>query len=509
MDTQISIIPYPTKINRLDGSLKCRPVLVLSEPFFSASIETVYALLAQTNLGKSKARANQQEEAALPLYVQKDESLANKEAYTLTITKNTITVTAAAAHGAFYAIETLRQLALTQDEIPCVSIKDEPAYCWRGFMLDTCRSFFPVSFIEKLIDVAAFHKLNTFHWHLTDDQGWRLPVPEYPELTKTGAWRTDRRLTGCTEKVCGGESQTGFYSDEEIAEVVAFAAKRFVTVVPEIEIPGHASALLASYPNLGCTGGPYHVEDRWGIFPDIVCAGNDDLFTLYGKVFDTICRLFPSPWVHIGGDECIYDNWKRCPKCQARMKQEHIKKEAGLQAWITSRVATMLQERGKTAIGWDEVLNGVELFKLPPSLIVQSWRGVEGGQKASSLKHQVIMSPQNEGCYFDHKPYDSPLEPGRLGTNTVKSVYDYSPFLLDADEGQNAYVLGGECVLWTEEIPYAKTAEYLLFPRICAMAESLWLPREKKDFTRFTNMLPAHEVRLDKLDIQYYKGPLF
>jgi len=387
-----------------------------------------------------------------------------------------------------------------------VSICDEPAFSWRGFMIDTCRSFYPVSFLEKMVDAASFHKLNRFHWHLTDDQGWRLPVPEYPLLTEIGGWRVDHRLAGFDGKVCGGESGCGYYTDDEIRHLVWFGEQRGVTVVPEVELPGHASALLAAYPGMGCTGGPYRVEDRWGIFPDAICPGNDEVFSLFGAVFDTLCRLFPGNWVHIGGDECLYDRWRACSRCRERMKQEGLKNEAELQAWTTVRMAHMLEQRGKTPIGWDEVLEGTDRFDLPADMIVQSWRGTAGGRKAAARHHPVIMSPQNEGCYLDHKNYDDPSEPGRLGTNTVKKSYEYSP--IPPDESGAPFILGGECELWTEAVPWPKLAEYLLFPRMCAFAEAVWLSVQYKDFTRFREQLPAHKERLEAMDILCYQGKL-
>lgn len=504
MSEQI-ILPYPKKLKLHTESLSCGPVQLVCDDFFNNHRETVLGLLAQTSLRSTTGGSGH----SVPVYVRQDASCGGPESYRLAVHPAEIVIEAFGAAGAFYAFETLRQLTMLQEKtIPCMEIEDAPAMMWRGFLLDTCRTFFPVSFIKKMIDAAALHKMNRFHWHLTDDQGWRLPVPGYPLLTETGAWRTDLHIYGTPARVCGGESETGFYSEDEIRDVVKYAADRFVTVVPEVEIPGHASAMLAAYPELGCTGGPYHVEDRWGIFPDIACAGNDDVFALYGAVFDQLKRLFPAEWVHIGGDECMYDRWKSCPKCQARMKKEGLSDEPALQAWVTSRVSAMLAERGKITIGWDEVLDGAETCGLSPSFIVQSWRGAEGGEKGARMKHQVIMSPQHDGCYFDHKNFDSPLEPGRLGVNTVKAAYTCALVPRDAPSDMASYVIGGECTLWTEAVTSAKFAEYMMFPRLCAFSEALWDEDDKKDFARFSRAAEVQKRRLAAIDILCYQGVL-
>lgn len=425
------------------------------------------------------------------------------EAYILDVSEKSIRVHSVSAAGFFYAETTLRQLFMTYGaSIPCLYIEDIPEYEWRGFMLDVCRTFYPVEFVLKMIDAAAFHKLNRFHWHLTDDQGWRFCVPEYPKLTEVGAFRRNLRLPD-SEAPKGG-----YYTDDDIKRVVEYAKERHVTVVPEVETPGHASAILAAYPELGCTGGPYAVEDRFGIFEDVLCAGNDAVFTVFEKVFDTVCRLFPGPYVHIGGDECPRTRWKKCPKCQLRMKQEGLSDENLLQSYMTSKFAKMLEDRERIPVGWDEVLDGSQTFGLPLSLIVQSWRGKKGGEAATALGHKTIMSPNTAGCYLDYKHLNSPMEPGNLGVITVKDSYSFSPVSFEMSEGARKNVLGGQGNLWTELIYAAKIAEYMAFPRLCALSESFWLPSPEKDFNSFSSRLEIHKKRLDDMDIQYYKGPL-
>ncbi len=425
------------------------------------------------------------------------------EAYILEVSEDGIRVRAVAEAGFFYADITLKQLFMTfGGSIPCLYIEDIPAYEWRGLMLDVCRTFYPVKFVLKMIDAAAFHKLNRFHWHLTDDQGWRFNVPEYPRLAEIGSLRKSLRLPDHEAP------KGGYYTDDEIRQVVEYAAARHITVVPEVETPGHASAVLAAYPELGCTGGPYHVEDRLGIFDDVLCAGNNAVFTVFEKVFDTVCRLFPGQYVHIGGDECPRTRWKECPKCQVRMKEEGLSDENMLQGFMTAKFAKMLEERGKTPVGWDEVLEGTEKFGLPESLIVQSWRGMSGGEAASALGHKVIISPNTDGCYLDYKNLDDPLEPGNLGIITVKDSYSFSPVSSEMSESARKNVLGGQGNLWTELIYAAKIAEYMIFPRLCALSESFWLPQNEKNFNSFAARLPVHKKRLDDMDIQYYRGPL-
>jgi hexosaminidase len=512
----IPVVPYPKKVEVYKGRLVCPRVKIIYDPFFAE--ETALAAVQLTDAGLCCVSAP---ENAVWISVEQTAPVGKMEAYALEITGSGIVIRAADPAGVFYAFQTLRQLVMTYSHtLPLISVSDEPDCAWRGFMLDTSRTFFPAAFLEKMIDAAAFHKMNRFHWHLTDDQGWRLPVPEYPLLTQTGAWRTDHRLPVGMQKDCGGESDLGYYTDEEIQHLVRYASERHVTVVPEVELPGHVSALLASYPEMGCTGGysgtgggGYCVEDRWGIFPDVICAGNDAVFRLYGAVFDTLCRLFSGKWVHIGGDECLKDRWKACPKCQTRMKKEGLTTEDELQAWVTVRMAEMLESRGKIPIGWDEVLDGTEHLKLPDSLVVQSWRSTGDNRKVFQSGHQKILSPRLGGCYFDYKNCDSPMEPGRLGVTTVKSSYDFSPHsttggAVPAGGCSVTSVIGGECALWTEAVTSAKLAEYMLFPRLCAFSEALWLDDSRKDFSRFSRILPAHKKRLNKMDILFYQGKL-
>jgi hexosaminidase len=427
-----------------------------------------------------------------------------EEAYRLQIRPEGINLNGASERGIYHGLQTLRQWVLSayRDHglsLPCVDIEDYPRFPWRGFMLDTSRYFYTVPFIKKLIDALSMHHINVFHWHLTDDQGWRLPVDAYPLLTEIGSKRQEHRFNG---RYTGG-----FYTEGDIREIVAYAASRQVEVVPEVDLPGHASAILAAYPGLGCTGGPYRVEDRFGIFEDVLCAGNDDIFELGSAIFDTLVRLFPSPYVHIGGDEVRFNRWEACPKCQSRVQEIGLRSPRELQSWITMRLVRMLTDRGKIAIGWDEVLEDTEQFRLPKELVVMSWRGTEGGIRASNQGHRVIMSPNTEGCYLDHRHTEDPEEPGQLGTSSVYDAYSLNPVQGISSE-KAAAIMGGQGNLWSELIYAGKFAEYMIFPRICALAEALWTPLALKDFEDFSRRLQVHQKRLDMLGLVQYRGSL-
>ena len=435
-----------------------------------------------------------------------------KESYTLSVNKEGIQINASTTEGAFYAAISAAQLIKGSDgELTELTIKDQPNHIWRGFLLDTSRSFYSTTFIKKMLDACALHKFNIFHWHLTDDQGWRFEVPGYPKLTEKGSVRADLTMPPSEEGFYDeGKSIRRWYTDEEIKEIIAYAQERCIEIIPEVEFPGHSSALLASYPEYGCTGGPYKVENRWGIFPDVLCLGNDEIFTIYEAALKKIAQLFPSKYIHIGGDECPHERWDACPKCQARMKKEGLDSAAQLQAWGTTKIAAMVAGLGKTPIGWDEVLDNNKHNALPENVIVQSWRGTEGGIKAASMNHKVIMSPC-DFYYLNFKNKASFEEPGRLGVTTTKKTYSFSPagkaLKLNNPE-QRKLILGGECALWTEKLPFSRNAEYLIFPRFCAAAESLWLPEDKKDFEDFKHRLEHHKKLLHQLDYLYYEGIL-
>lgn len=441
-----------------------------------------------------------------------DKTGENKESYRLSVNEEGIRIEAASANGAFYGCISAAQLiSASQGELEEVTIEDKPKHIWRGFLLDTCRSFYSTTFIKKMLDACALHKLNIFHWHLTDDQGWRFEVPGFPKLTEIGSVREDLTMPPSEEGFYDeGKSIRRWYTDEEIKDIVSYAQERCIEIIPEVEFPGHSSALLAAYPEYGCTGGPYKVENRWGIFPDVLCLGNDGIFIIYEAALKKFTQLFPGQYIHIGGDECPHERWEVCPKCQERMKKEGLDSAAQLQAWGTTKIASMVAGLGKIPIGWDEVLDNNKGNALPANVIVQSWRGTEGGIKAASMNHKVIMSPCDR-FYLNLKNKDSFEEPGRLGVTTTKKTYTFSPAgkeLKLKKQEQKELILGGECALWSEKLPFSRNAEYLIFPRFCAAAESLWLPEERKDFEDFKARLEYHKKLLHDLDYLYYEGRL-
>jgi len=418
----------------------------------------------------------------------------SSEGYTLKVTKDQIVARAVTSKGMLNAVQTLRQMALANDNIiPCCVIEDEPQYRWRGFMLDCSRHFFNVQEIKKLLDSASLHHLNVFHWHLCDDQGWRFPVEGYPLLEEIASKRKDRDYTD-------GRIYGGFYSKEDLLEVQRYAHERKMIVVPEIETPGHSSALLAAYPNLGCSGGPYEVKAQWGIFEDVLCPGNDDSLVFLKAAITTLASIFTDDYIHIGGDECPHTRWEQCPKCQKRMQEENIANTAGLQGWFTSKVADMVKLAGKCCIGWDEVL---EAPFLPDNLIVMSWRGAKGGFEASSKGKEVIMCPNTEGLYLDYQHTDDPQEPGDLGVATIKETASFSPIKKEMDAQQKKLILGAQGNLWTEKICFGRQAEYMLYPRLAVIAERLWQPQS---YESVQARLEWEYKKLEKLDINCYRG---
>jgi hexosaminidase len=433
------------------------------------------------------------------------ENQSREGAYRISLSPGGIGLYAAGGKGMYHGLQSLRQILLSsyrhgRFSIPAAEIADYPRFPWRGFMLDTSRHFYSLRFIKKIIDLLSLHHLSVFHWHLTDDQGWRLPVPEYPLLTELGSRRENARVPG--------RFSGGFYREEEIRDLVAYAAERHIEVVPEVDLPGHASAILAAYPNLGCSGGPYRVEDRFGIFEDVLCAGNDGIFDLAAAVFDTLVRLFPSPYVHIGGDEVLFNRWEACPKCRARLAETGLTKPRELQSWITAKLVDMLSRRGRTAIGWDEVLEDSEQYPLPPETVVMSWRGAGGGRTACARGHRVVMSPNTQGCYLDYRHNPDPEEPGQRVVSSVFQGYNLEPLPPELSGGGEGLILGGQGNLWSELIEADRIAEYMIFPRICALAEALWSPRETRDFADFARRLRTHQKRLHRLGLIQYRGPL-
>jgi hexosaminidase len=437
------------------------------------------------------------------------------EGYTLDVSSKRILITGDDISGLFYGIQSLRQLlpveledakkakALSSVKIPAVYIRDYPLFSYRGMHLDVARHFFDVDFVKRYIDLMAMHKFNTFHWHLTEDQGWRIEIKKYPRLTEIGAWRKETLIGHGARPPFeyDGIPYGGFYTQDQIKEVVAYAAARHVTVIPEIELPGHAIAALAAYPELGCTGGPYEVVTRWGIFEDAFCAGNEVTFEFFENVLSEVVELFPSQYIHIGGDECLKNRWKECPKCQERKATEGLADEHELQSYFIHRIEEFLLTKNRNIIGWDEILEG----GLAPNATVMSWRGLQGGIEAARMGHDVIMTPVNY-CYFDYYQADPETQPLAIGGYlTLKQVYSFNPIPAELNETEAKHVLGGQANVWTEYIKTPEHAEYMVFPRAVALSEILWSPRSKQDFDDFSSRLDVHKKRLDVLNVNYFK----
>ena len=435
----------------------------------------------------------------------------NNESYKLTIDSSGIIITARTNAGVFYALQTLRQImrmdampdaknTIRKWEVPALQMTDFPVFPYRGLHLDVCRHFMPIDFVKKYIDLLAYYKMNTFHWHLTDDQGWRIEIKQYPKLQEIAAWR-DETLVGHykeTPDQYDGTRHGGYYTQEEIKEVVAFAAHRGVTIIPEIEMPGHALAALSAYPELACTPGPFKAATTWGVFDDVFCP-TETTFTFLENVLDEVMALFPSHYIHIGGDECPKKSWKESAFCQQLMKEKGLTDENQLQSYFTQRIEKYLNSKGRSIIGWDEILEG----GLAPNATVMSWRGVAGGIEAAKAGHDVIMTPGTH-CYLDHYQADPALEPLAIGgLTTLEKVYSFNPVPEKLTTEEAKHILGAQGNLWTEYIDSPEKAEYMAFPRAIALAEVLWTPASKRSWNEFAQRLDSHLDRLDGMHVHY------
>jgi hexosaminidase len=458
------------------------------------------------------------------IFLNLDRSLAEKigkEGYNLSVNKSKIEISAAEPAGLFYGVQTLYQLLppgiygnpdnLADDhldlKIPCIEVTDMPAFPWRGMHLDVSRHFFPKEFIKEYIDLIALHKMNVFHWHLTDDNGWRIQIDSYPLLTEVAAWRADRNGIPWTE--CQpqqpGEPATygGFYTKADIREIVEYARQRFVTIIPEIEMPGHSSEIYSAYPEFSCTGRRVTVQTG-SYWPnsDIFCAGKEGTFTFLEDVLDEVIELFPSEYIHIGGDEADKTAWKACPDCQARIRNENLASVDELQSYFVKRIEKYLNAKGKKLIGWDEILQG----GVAPGATIMSWQGFEGGIEAARQGHQVVMCP-GPYCYFDYYQADPEFQPTAAGgLITLKKVYSFSPVPSELSSDEGKLILGGQGNLWTELVSTPSHAEYMVLPRMTALAEVLWSPATSRDWDDFRARLQTQFARFKKMNVNYCPG---
>jgi len=503
----ISIVPRPSEMVAGEGHFQLTPktTVVVDETTRSAGEYLARALEPATGhrlTVRRGGRAGRQTNVISLLKSAGGASLG-AEGYRLTVTTSGIRAEAATAAGAFYACQTIRQLlpadafsgkriADTEWAMPCVRITDRPRFKWRGCVLDSARHIQPKEFIKRFIDLLALHKMNVLHWHLTDDQGWRIEIRRYPKLTEVGAWREE-----------SGGRYGGFYTQDDIREIVAYAQRRHVTIVPEIEMPGHCQAALASHPELSCTGGPFRVSTRLGVHADLYCAGKEETFEFLENVLSEVLELFASRVIHIGGDEARKDRWKECPRCQARIRAERLSNEAGLQSYFIKRIGKFLASKGRQLAGWDEIMQA----GLPPKAMVMSWHGTGPGAAAARGGHDAVMLPTSH-CYFDYYQSLLPGQPKANGRHIpLGKVYAFEPIPPGLTAEQARHVLGAYGCLWSEYMPTCRSVEYMAFPRTCALAEVLWSPKARRDLADFRARLARHLRRLDRLDVAYFAPP--
>ncbi len=490
------VIPLPQEINpNNQTSFTLTASAAISYPKGNTRLENVANLLAgyiESSTGnKLKVGAG---ESASGINLVIDKAIANKEGYVLTISSEGIRIAGATEAGVFYGVQTLRKSIPASKgkknvEFAGVTITDAPRFGYRGMMLDVSRHFMPADSVKCYIDMLALHNVNRLHFHLTDDQGWRIEIKKYPKLTEIGSKRKET-VIGRNSGVYDGKPYSGYYTQDELRDLVNYAQDRFITIVPEIDLPGHQQAALSSYPELGCTGGPYEVWTQWGVSDNVICAGNDQAMQFLEDVLAEVIEIFPSEYIHIGGDECPKTVWEKCPKCQARINAQGIKAdqhhsaEAYLQSYVISRMEKFVESKGRHIIGWDEILEG----GLAPNATVMSWRGMEGGIQAAQQHHDVIMTPSSH-VYFDHyQSTDTDLEPLAIGGfSSLERVYSFEPVPDILKEEEKKYIIGAQANLWREYIPTYSHALYMTLPRLAALSEVQWTSKEKKDYQSFLN----------------------
>ena len=530
-ETDYAIIPQPVSLQSQTGKfLVNNETVVMSSDALSPEANNLAELLKIVS-GKSVSFNEGGNAGSNTIQLKIDETIKNGEGYRLSVTYDKVTVSGSSPQGVFYGIQTLRQLLPSSQDIagsditiPAVEIEDFPRYSYRGMHLDVARHFFPVDFIKKYINLIALHKMNTFHWHLTEDQGWRIEINKYPELTKVGAWRNGTIIGHYTEAYRNDQTRYGgFYTQEEIKEIVAYAAERHIAVIPEIELPGHSGAAIASYPYLSCfpeeptivrndlmsekskelqkAGTVKVVQETWGVMDDVYCAGKEETFEFLEGVLEEVVELFPSAYIHIGGDECPKGNWERCPHCKRRKKEEGLADAHELQSYFIQRMEKFLNSKGKNIIGWDEILEG----GLAPNATVMSWRGINGGIEAAKQHHNVIMTPTSSN-YFDYyqsKSEDEPLAIG--GFLPVEQVYAYEPTPEELSAEEAKYILGTQGNVWTEYMKTSDYVEYMALPRLTALSEVAWSQKEAKDWNGFKRRLIEISKLYDDLGYNYAK----
>jgi hexosaminidase len=513
--SSIAIIPMPVSVTPGGGRFILTTRMVIGTDQASVAIGHQLARYLEPATGLT-FRVQPAAAPAGSIHVRRDPTLKRlgPEGYRLEISQARVVARAPELAGLFYAVQTMRQLlppeifreAPVQGvewSMPAVTIEDRPRFGWRGAHLDVGRYFMPKEFVKKYIDLLALHKLNTFHWHLTEDQGWRLEIKQYPKLTEVGSCRKEtivgRYTRDASQWKFDGMPHCGFYTQDDAREIVAYAKERFITVVPEIEMPGHAVAAIAAYPELGVTGEPMEVAGRWGIFSDILNA-EPSTIAFMQNVLTEVMAIFPTRYIHIGGDEADKAKWKASPRIQARIKELGLKDEHELQSWFIRQMDTFLTSKGRRLVGWDEILEG----GLAENAVVMSWRGVEGGIQAARAKHDVVMAPTTHTYLDYYQSKDRAREPLAIGGFLpLETVYSYEPIPAQLEAEFATHVLGAQAQLWTEYMPTPKRVEYMAFPRLTALAEVVWTPKEKKDYADYLTRLEPHLRRLAVLDVSF------
>lgn len=514
--TEVDVIPQPASVEVYEGECVVAGATFKVDDRFDeiasaavADFEAAVEAASGTVSGSSKTAV-----------VFKYDRRSGKEAYSISIAENRITVKASSSNGVLYAIQTLKQMlpveiytgAPASDKVwalPLAKIEDSPRFAYRGLHLDVARHFFDMDEVKRYIDIMAVHKLNILHWHLTDDQGWRIEIKKYPELTRIGSIRKrtiigHSRRSNTYDNTPYGEGC--WFTQEQIREIIGYAASKGIEIIPEIDLPGHMQSALAVFPDLGCTGGPYEVWDRWGVSKDVLCAGKEGTMEFLKNVLSEVAELFPSEYVHIGGDECPKDRWENCPACQAKIAELGLKDdeehsaEHYLQSYVMAEMETFLASKGKRIIGWDEILDG----EVTPDATVMSWRGVAGGHKAAKMGHDVIMAANNY-FYFDYyQAKDTAGEPLAIGGYVpVSKVYSYEPSTEDMTEEERSHIIGIQANLWTEYIKTPEGLEYMLLPRLSALSEVQWCQSGDRDYDRFLREMEKMADIYDILDYNY------
>ena len=499
---EVAIIPKPLEQELYSGEFVFEKEVFLDVNIQFLSIGNYLAQFLKTELGVTTTTKGLKK----MLYISHNSEIKNEEGYILKVTPNEILIDASTEKGAFYAVQTLLQLfPATVDKskpvaIPSIQIKDAPQFKYRGMHLDVGRHFYSVDFIKKYIDLISQLKMNTFHWHLTEDQGWRIEIKKYPKLQKIAAYRKETLIGHYSDQPhqFDGKKYGGYYTQEQIKDIVAYAQERQITIIPEIEMPGHSQAAIAAYPELGCTHEQVEVATKWGVFEEVYCP-TETTFKFLEDVIDEVVALFPGKYIHIGGDEAPKTRWKNCSYCQKLIRQKELKDEHGLQSYFIQRMEKYINSKGKQIIGWDEILEG----GLAPNATVMSWRGIGGAVQAAKEGHDVILTP-NSHAYFDYYQSDNENEPIAIGGFLpLEKVYSFNPIPEELTQEQAKYVLGAQGNVWTEYMPTSQKVEYMAFPRAIALSEVVWSSPKNKNYQDFVNRLEHYQKRLDKQQVNY------